>query len=469
MPSEERGNGGEAPNEDPSPECSNDAAAAPAVDATTPADAATAAATAATAGDGPVAADATPAQSPPVDGSNEYITVYLSEIRKEMQCPICLGIIRKTRTVMECLHRFCRECIDKSMRLGNNECPACRTHCASRRSLRDDPNFDSLIAALYQDIDKYEEEEMSLLEEETWKNKQIQADIAETAKRQSEALAKRRTAKATAAAIVRKAHGKFRPVSGRRGRGGSRRRSSRRELSPLEDESDYYMEKDVPVEPRRTSTRKRQRPVTFDSSLSVSIEEESNDSDDEVDDVVARRRHASPATGNGDAMVTWARAGTRSHTRYGSVSTGAGNSARHLRCMRATVLLESLAAATYKDINELDVQFSLMPMMDDSNAANNLPSLERPHLCCSPKLSIQQVCSFLMSHDLFPMDTELEIVAECDCRDPLVREKLQNKEPSANSGKFVEILDMNATLGDVYTAYWNRYNNLSLLYRRKCQ
>lgn len=40
----------------------------------------------------------------------------------------------------------------------NNECPACRTHCASRRSLRDDPNFDALIAALYPDIDKYEEE-----------------------------------------------------------------------------------------------------------------------------------------------------------------------------------------------------------------------------------------------------------------------------------------------------------------------
>lgn len=30
----------------------------------------------------------------------------------------CSGIIKKTRTVMECLHRFCRECIDKSMRLG---------------------------------------------------------------------------------------------------------------------------------------------------------------------------------------------------------------------------------------------------------------------------------------------------------------------------------------------------------------
>lgn len=40
----------------------------------------------------------------------------------------------------------------------NNECPACRTHCASRRSLRDDPNYDALIAAIYPDIDKYEEE-----------------------------------------------------------------------------------------------------------------------------------------------------------------------------------------------------------------------------------------------------------------------------------------------------------------------
>jgi hypothetical protein len=44
----------------------------------------------------------------------------------------------------------------------NNECPACRTHCASRRSLRDDPNYDALIAALYPDIDKYEEEVMSM-------------------------------------------------------------------------------------------------------------------------------------------------------------------------------------------------------------------------------------------------------------------------------------------------------------------
>ncbi|KAH6815965.1 RING 1A [Perilla frutescens var. hirtella] len=49
---------------------------------------------------------------------------------------------------------------------------ACRTHCASRRSLRDDPNYDALIAALYPDIDKYEEEELAFHEEERDRNKQ---------------------------------------------------------------------------------------------------------------------------------------------------------------------------------------------------------------------------------------------------------------------------------------------------------
>ncbi|PSS10222.1 E3 ubiquitin-protein like [Actinidia chinensis var. chinensis] len=139
---------------------------------------------------------------------DELVAVELEDMRKEVQCPICLGIIRKTRTVMECLHRFCRECIDKSMRLGNNECPACRAHCASRRSLRDDPNFDALIAVLYPDIDKYEEEELALYEEDKARNNQIQASIAQAFRRQSEALGKKRTtARATSAAFIRRSQG----------------------------------------------------------------------------------------------------------------------------------------------------------------------------------------------------------------------------------------------------------------------
>ncbi|KAH6796863.1 RING 1A [Perilla frutescens var. hirtella] len=80
----------------------------------------------------------------------------------------------------------------------NNECPACRTHCTSRRSLRDDPNYDALIVALYPDIDKYEEEqELAFHEEERDQNKQIQASIAQTLRRQSEALGKKRTSTRT--------------------------------------------------------------------------------------------------------------------------------------------------------------------------------------------------------------------------------------------------------------------------------
>ncbi|KAJ1691943.1 hypothetical protein LUZ63_016098 [Rhynchospora breviuscula] len=136
--------------------------------------------------------------------SPTLIYVKLEEIRKEVQCPICLGIIKKTRTVMGCLHRFCRHCIDKSMRLGNNECPACRAHCASRRSLRDDPNFDALISALYPDIDKFEQEELSFSEEEKSRNKMIQDSIAKTFHRQSESVGKRSITKSPAMSNVRK-------------------------------------------------------------------------------------------------------------------------------------------------------------------------------------------------------------------------------------------------------------------------
>jgi len=44
----------------------------------------------------------------------------------------------------------------------NNECPACRTHCSSRRSLREDTDFDEVIDLLYPNIDEYEENVISI-------------------------------------------------------------------------------------------------------------------------------------------------------------------------------------------------------------------------------------------------------------------------------------------------------------------
>jgi hypothetical protein len=68
-------------------------------------------------------------------------------------------------TVMECLHRFCDDCISKSLRLGKKECPTCRVKCSSRRSLRPDVNLDALIARIYPDLDSYEADEDSYIEQ----------------------------------------------------------------------------------------------------------------------------------------------------------------------------------------------------------------------------------------------------------------------------------------------------------------
>lgn len=49
---------------------------------------------------------------------------------------------------MECLHRFCGECINKCIRFGMKECPSCRKSIPSRRSLRRDTNFDQLVNSM---------------------------------------------------------------------------------------------------------------------------------------------------------------------------------------------------------------------------------------------------------------------------------------------------------------------------------
>lgn len=83
--------------------------------------------------------------------ADDAFKVSLESIHDEVKCPICLGIISNTRTFMECLHRFCAECIEKYIRVRKKECPQCRMHCSSKRSLRPDKRFDSLINALYPD------------------------------------------------------------------------------------------------------------------------------------------------------------------------------------------------------------------------------------------------------------------------------------------------------------------------------
>ena len=92
--------------------------------------------------------------------SDEKITVEKRKIDDGLHCPVCMLILKKTKVVMTCLHRFCEECIDKCLRLNKNECPACRAHVPSRRSLRYDENFDELISTLFGDIEEADKAEM---------------------------------------------------------------------------------------------------------------------------------------------------------------------------------------------------------------------------------------------------------------------------------------------------------------------
>ncbi|RHN62516.1 putative aminoacyltransferase, E1 ubiquitin-activating enzyme [Medicago truncatula] len=73
------------------------------------------------------------------------------------------------------LHIFSLNCVDYLVVIyflvincRKNECPVCRTHCPDQLSLRDDPNYDALIALLCPDIDKFEKEEEEEEEEEEY-------------------------------------------------------------------------------------------------------------------------------------------------------------------------------------------------------------------------------------------------------------------------------------------------------------
>ena len=80
---------------------------------------------------------------------NIAIEEAFNQINKQIECPICLGVLEDTQIVPSCQHRFCRDCISSSLRKCKNECPSCRVPIATRRILRDDFEFGSLVRNIY--------------------------------------------------------------------------------------------------------------------------------------------------------------------------------------------------------------------------------------------------------------------------------------------------------------------------------
>ncbi|EYC19705.1 hypothetical protein Y032_0023g673 [Ancylostoma ceylanicum] len=88
---------------------------------------------------------------------NTELRLRAGTLSTELSCPICLDLLTQTMTTKECLHRFCAECITTALFRGNKECPTCRKKLVSKRSLRPDPNFDSLIAKIWPDRKTYDD------------------------------------------------------------------------------------------------------------------------------------------------------------------------------------------------------------------------------------------------------------------------------------------------------------------------
>eukprot|EP00039_Didymoeca_costata_P000923 m.48071 g.48071 ORF g.48071 m.48071 type:complete len:272 (+) comp10550_c0_seq1:170-985(+) len=95
--------------------------------------------------------------------NDTVVRLHWNELNDQLKCPVCLSILTSTMTTKDCLHRFCSECISKALRMNKKECPTCRNECPSKRSLRQDDNFDKLISIIFPDRQVLESRHQELM------------------------------------------------------------------------------------------------------------------------------------------------------------------------------------------------------------------------------------------------------------------------------------------------------------------
>ncbi|PWA74253.1 E3 ubiquitin-protein ligase RING1a [Artemisia annua] len=83
------------------------------------------------------------------DDDDEYINIDVNELRGNLTCKLCEGIIKHTKAIKNCLHRFCGACIDKWFNDGNKECPVCGSDCPNQHASLGDGIYDKIIAAFF--------------------------------------------------------------------------------------------------------------------------------------------------------------------------------------------------------------------------------------------------------------------------------------------------------------------------------
>ncbi|XP_047323773.1 putative E3 ubiquitin-protein ligase RING1a [Impatiens glandulifera] len=350
----------------------------------------------------------------------EWIPTDLLALRTYVQCPICLGIIKKTRTVMECLHRFCRACIDKSMRLGNNECPACRTHCASRRSLRDDPRFDAMIAALFQDIEKFEEEELAFHEEEVSRNKQIQESIAQIILRQSEAVpAKRRKNGKEVSTVTARSQRNYRHSY-------SRRKRKNRDTD-LEGPDENEVENDHEGRKNSSSADDAGRETKWRRYNRRNIGTRPCSSAMDSDNICI----------DNDLEIGKESRGVSFTPFFSTEILGWGGAAARSKCLRSTRLAKLKGFLENSKVNDDkldDVHLMLIPL-----DTKRMPCLKQPYLYCPPGLLVEHLNHYVAREtDLQAEDVEILLVRKSS----IFKDGQQGSRMENNGGGPSELLDL---------------------------
>ncbi|KAG6973601.1 hypothetical protein JG687_00000796 [Phytophthora cactorum] len=78
----------------------------------------------------------------PVTDPNATKTLSVRQLNDAFKCPICQGIIKETMVVMDCLHRFCGECISIAIRQSKRELLAAARHKLRRAHPHDLAEFE---------------------------------------------------------------------------------------------------------------------------------------------------------------------------------------------------------------------------------------------------------------------------------------------------------------------------------------
>jgi len=93
----------------------------------------------------------------PKPSSNDKIEESTFErVKNLLKCPVCLEIYREPVYIKECMHRFCRQCIERIIRSQNNKgCPFCRIPLGSKRVLRNDYFTDDVISKVIPNLSDY--------------------------------------------------------------------------------------------------------------------------------------------------------------------------------------------------------------------------------------------------------------------------------------------------------------------------